>query len=414
LPLPSSGDLLYGTAFQTITESQAGISFKLTHQLAKVILIADASYNNWTISTISPTNQITVGPHAPHATISYETDKIDPGSSDNDNRPVLWTKFSTAVPVSTVTSDTVTLSPGNGVLKVTIPKDALKISTGKWVPETTLTFPSKELTSGHSYKLRIKIKIPIFAKSNIYWDGSQLRFDETGNNDGYQGVFFKWGSLVGISPSVDWEETSTTLYVPPVKSSNKWYITTSDDLSYDATYEGDYLPHSSDWSGSDYASIPYVADDVTSLSTTNFDPTGLKGDICKYINPDWRMPNVAEFASSGNYSNISFGRGSVSSFKTTGNNPASYGTNSVGAVPLGIIQTATSAFFPAAGRRYYGTIKEDAGKLNFVGEIGYYWSGSSSETGIEEAYFLSFISGRVSPNVSDNRQCGFPVRCVKN
>jgi hypothetical protein len=39
------------------------------------------------------------------------------------------------------------------------------------------------------------------AKSNIYWNGSYLTFSNTsGVTEDYQGVYFKWGSLVGISP----------------------------------------------------------------------------------------------------------------------------------------------------------------------------------------------------------------------
>jgi hypothetical protein len=59
------------------------------------------------------------------------------------------------------------------------------------------------LEAAGSYTLVIKFVNPLrWAGSNIYWDDDELTFDLHGNNANkdYQGVLFKWGSLVGISP----------------------------------------------------------------------------------------------------------------------------------------------------------------------------------------------------------------------
>ena len=60
------------------------------------------------------------------------------------------------------------------------------------------------------YHTGLKFAEPlVWAGSNVYWDGTQLTFDETvvdadAGSDLKQGVFFRWGSLVGVSPSLSY------------------------------------------------------------------------------------------------------------------------------------------------------------------------------------------------------------------
>ena len=61
--------------------------------------------------------------------------------------------------------------------------------------------------------------------------------------------------------------------------------------------------------------------------------------------------------------------------------------------------------FPASGYRYYND-----GSLNYVGDIGYYWSAVPSNT--HNGCLLNFNLGYVYPLYNDSRAFGFPVRAV--
>ena len=64
-----------------------------------------------------------------------------------------------------------------------------------------------------------------------------------------------------------------------------------------------------------------------------------------------------------------------------------------------------SLYLPASGFRY-----RSDGSLMLRGFSGYYWS--STENGTSIAYNLNLTSGSVDPVSSNNRTCGFSVRCV--
>jgi len=66
-----------------------------------------------------------------------------------------------------------------------------------------------------------------------------------------------------------------------------------------------------------------------------------------------------------------------------------------------------SALIPASGYRNYSN-----GTLNNVGQNGYCWS-SSAYSGTN-GFNLGFNSSNVYPANNNNRQNGFPVRCVQN
>ena len=61
--------------------------------------------------------------------------------------------------------------------------------------------------------------------------------------------------------------------------------------------------------------------------------------------------------------------------------------------------------FPASGLRY-----DNAGSLNYVGSLGYYWSAVPIST--NDGCFLYFNSGNVYPLYYSTRSCGFAVRAV--
>lgn len=133
-----------------------------------------------------------------------------------------------------------------------------------------------------------------WAGCNIYWqpdydngDGSKgrLTFDGVGidTHERYQGVYFKWGSLVAISPIDDYDASSSTLFSP------------NGTMNYA------------------YKDVPYCATKFPNYRGTEYhcllslhDPAKNTGDICKYITergwaPEgtWRLPTAKEFKIDG-------------------------------------------------------------------------------------------------------------------
>lgn len=68
-----------------------------------------------------------------------------------------------------------------------------------------------------------------------------------------------------------------------------------------------------------------------------------------------------------------------------------------------------SLFLPAAGLRSY-----NSGELAYTSSNGYYWSSSPNYGVSNNAGYLYFSSGYVSPLGNGNRAYGFSVRCVQN
>jgi hypothetical protein len=249
---------------------------------------------------------------------------------------------------------------------------------------------NKTLVEGKSYTLVLDIKELIWAKSNIYWDGDELMFSESGNSD-YQGVFFKWGSLVGISP-VGGDADALTLYIPPVSGGN-WETCSASDSPW-----GNYnnIPRITSVNGSTDWTFPYLY----TLGSSGYD--SYTGDICAYLtNRIWRMPTVSEYNSfrpltpnpntftDGVDPNDPTGRGLMGSAGITCN-------NSLGGI-----------FFPASGYR--------TDSYSMVGSMGHYWSGSlmgamgNNIMGCR----VRFYSGVITDDYLNGTYLA-SVRCVKN
>jgi hypothetical protein len=163
---------------------------------------------------------------------------------------------------------------------------------------------TKALVPGISYKLTLNFQRQIWPGSNIFWDGTKLTFlpeNTPQSGQGYQGVYFKWGSLIGISPLGNFNNSTTKLYVPQIGSSN-WAV--------------QYAAGPNSWTGTSVTAIPAITggtlvspnwlDNHTSrnyLSAAEaHTPNTFKGDICKYLTDigaapqgTWRMPNAREF-----------------------------------------------------------------------------------------------------------------------
>ena len=69
------------------------------------------------------------------------------------------------------------------------------------------------------------------------------------------------------------------------------------------------------------------------------------------------------------------------------------------------MEAAGAVFLPASGWRYGVNVTS-------IGINGYYWS--SSVRDVQNAYYVFFYSGKLYPNSSFNRSCGYSVRLVKD
>jgi hypothetical protein len=252
-----------------------------------------------------------------------------------------------------------------------------------------------------------------WAGSNIYWDNTnqRLTFDEATTHQNYQGVLFKWGSLVGLDPATvsSWPNSSANtnrVYIPDYDSATPTNSTWTNPTAYAAGYAA--------WDAIPYADANYVGNINASNRailyeiTTPANVANRRGDICRYLTETgaapglltgtrWRMPTKGEFGTSGNYSGWT--SGSVSGLNSAGTGTITSGRTKTGGNPSGSI----NPFFPAVGTRYAGT-------LDNVGIGPFPWS--SSPSGSSTAWGPDFGSS-LSLDSNDDRTLGQFVRCVK-
>ncbi|MDR2683723.1 MAG: hypothetical protein LBB64_07650, partial [Dysgonamonadaceae bacterium] len=117
------------------------------------------------------------------------------------------------------------------------------------------------------------------------------------------------------------------------------------------------------------------------------------GDICRFLNPDYRLPTSAEFE----------GTWSADNNNSPNDTPNPEGTAKI----YSKSRSLNDIIFPASGYRYNVT-----GALNLFRSSGTYWSGSSLSSA--DAYQLFLNSKEVRPADTAPRAEGDPVRCVKN
>jgi hypothetical protein len=290
-------DLVYGMSANTkIQDTEAGrkVTISMTHKFARVRVRVRST--NISSSTISVFNGVRIE-GGQQAALNLFAGTVSWSGSVTQNMGI-------TVPSSPASNDIYgdyrTVKPVASPTKVWVGN--VRVSTNSTTFSNNSLDFSTALNGGTSYTLLVELRpTNRWAKSNIYWDGNQLTFDRQPlGHENYQGVFFKWGSLVGISPVGD-GDSAITIYVPGVGAQT---ISAS-------TY------------GS-WGAIP-----------------GGSSDICTSIDNAWRLPTQAEFGYNANWS---FGGGSV-----TVNNPTGKGSISTG----GTYNTSYgSVFFPSSGGRH--------------------------------------------------------------
>jgi hypothetical protein len=316
------------------------------------------------------------------------------------------------------------------------------------------------LVPGNSYVLRVRIgKGLAWAGSNVYWEENLFPDRPEGQRGGltfvphgdrtremYQGVFFRFGSLVGIDPSqyngsIHWSPSGNAFYVPhydPDDEQSSWWEE-EDDVS------------KKDWTDSNPPTLntpipsSYYGDNIDYFASYS-DYENQLGDICRYLSATgaapagYRMPTASELLMGDNsisdlspYVGVSFGHwsssGTIGKWTRIGNlttdpgastNPAGTYVVSDGAEYDGYVR------FPAAGIRVYQNYTNSSGerpsdgRLEDVGTWGYYqsssiqdndggdvpapWAGGEMQFGKSVIYRI-FVGG------SDPTQ-GYSVRCL--
>jgi hypothetical protein len=298
----------------------------------------------------------------------------------------------------------------------------------------TIVFNSSSaLSAAGSYILNINIRKPLkWATSNIYWDPNMypsrangqkggMRFEteypaplidpanpSLGRKDHYQGVFFRWGSLVGVSPSayntdVYWSTGNTESYWPVYTNSTSHYWRKDTSVSDPNTIP---FPTVMDYTVELYFDSPYFR-----YQYPNPYPNYV-GDICAYLGETeptlagYRMPTRVESTAGSWVQKGTWSNSSTTPTSADGTKKFDTGFEHEGAV-----------FFPASGWR-------DTGVRAELREVSSYATYQTAETiagkpggqGVE--YFYMFFSQNGAPRYIDSPALSDymsyrNVRCIK-
>jgi hypothetical protein len=444
--LQGTNDLLWVKIKKDVAEVAPELEILLNRVTVRVKLAVDLSYNKWIITSIG------------NIMMPYAGGRIRLTSGAVGGRTETSTFSSWTGSGYQWESTTELLVLSIGTTPVTIPIGAIGRQDLSAIPDKeTNIFFTTELKPGYSYRLCVQLRMPIFARSNIYWDdeGKKLTFvpatepPALNNNSkrGYQGVFFRWGSLVGVSPAqkngnTDSEKNAfdgtVPIYVPIVKSpfsASTWKTTTGSAMAANTT---DFPSVTSNWntwtetSDDDAApatDIPYMDSrymewgdvmdaELNDLATYQ----GFRGDICQYlcktgvVSGDYRLPIYYEIGSNqGVWENNTQGWVKGGTFGTEATLIGSLnvdGTTDIltGSTPnnRGYAKNVKmgDVVFPASGLR-----DTSGGTLLIVGETGCYWSGSTREA--TDSRSMNFTGIHFHAITDHSRSCALPVRCVK-
>jgi hypothetical protein len=417
-------DLLWGASGMIQIQASTTVNITMSHKFSQVSIQATTEDNdpgerpaiaNMTGVELAPGQSVNLTV----ANGTYEAGFYEVQSFQNTWAPLNSTTV-TGAPRTVFT---------NGANEVVVRIGSLSL-IGYANPFTKLeTRFKKVMHPGISYLLKVSFrKGSIWAGSNIYWDGSKLTFDPAGDrkHEHYQGVFFKWGSLIGIQPCMSGNTTAfaNAIYYYPVYNS------------------GD--PASSTWSyssSSNWATIVPVTDAsnntdrdnkyLTDMGNTRYSQYTWQGDICQYISETatianlkgYRMPTSNELGTdlgiwteakpgpvAGGWTRIGADNDFVDKTNSIPADAISNAGKWINPAPSGA--TYQGAYFPASGwRDSYGTLAS-------VAAWGNYWSSTIGVT--HWGYTLNFYSGLIRPNTTfnGNRESAtissaMPVRCVK-
>ncbi|MDR1526825.1 MAG: hypothetical protein LBS46_04035 [Dysgonamonadaceae bacterium] len=282
---------------------------------------------------------------------------------------------------------------------------------------TSIVFNNVTLNRGGSYILWVNIKKGYpFAGSNIYWHS-------LGGNNGYltfhphgymgpdtcvQGVFFKWGSLIGMTPAgpnhQKWVDRTTPYVYKYNLSTRSWLRSIEsnwNNIPYH-NYSTDNMEQNIIHAITPDNATPYIGDICRFLGDSLYAPAGYRLPVCK---PEFNADNAP--ASSGAAWGVGYAT-KYSRIPSSGAYGGAFNEDDSGRSTIAWGGRLYGVFFPAAGFRdhLFGGVVHD------VGTYGHYWTGSSSGNGL--AYLLYFSSSSVIPASYPTIEDPRSVRCVKN
>lgn len=271
----------------------------------------------------------------------------------------------------------------------------------------------------------------VWARSNIvfvpsddlekYPQGGYLTFAVTPADNATipansQGVFFKWGSLVAISPA-PLPSTTSTAYTAGHYPSGHILFSPTGTYNYAWTS----IPYISETTGkfgnSDRAEDDFKWYGEYDIGYYESGTNGGKGDICRYISKQgwvsgsWRLPTGDEIAKLFDEGKALNGFSVVA---VPNDNESAYGYYKINnggwlgkgaSTSAGVAIPTEGIFYPLAGCRL------SAGVSAYSGKYGWNWSGSSYSA--THAYDTQIGEVTVSNVSSQQRNYGLPVRCVR-
>jgi hypothetical protein len=463
------------------SDADAELDVLLNQQLAKITVVVDCVYNGWTITGVA-NNKMTLSALAATGTINdLLTGVLTNGSSSGTagNRPIEWPTLATQDYSPTQSSKALLVMPrGSSALTLTVSGGAIARQGHDPLPSGVATMTAKfttALAKGFAYKLHVKLRVPMWAGSNIYWDDTtdplkpKLTFDayyvdgEDAPHRGYQGVMFKWGSLVGIGPVGNFSG-STPIFVPIVKNplnTSTWKATTGSTIDVDIPGRSKYstwtpivaneaaLATDIPYMDGSFDASPYGRGNTFVMDVAQNDPVemwaNLWGDICQYLGATgaapngYRLPKSSEWGLEGltywdstDPEHTPVGGGWVQGTAAT-----HFVTTLTAGYPNGradfLTDEYSDTFDPAkhtnrAGKEL-GSIKNltmgnivlpnsgyrngnSSGILSDVGRYAYYWSGSANKA--THGYELHSRPSQVEPANIAPRNWAASVRCVKD
>jgi hypothetical protein len=443
-PNANASDPLWGiSSASTITVGGTyNISIAMKHQFSRVAFKATTTGLSGT-PTITAISAALLGYNA--TAMTALTGALTKGAAEDQP----FTGFAT-YGNTTVTSAARMVYAGGG-LTTSVKITSATIGGGTSSIPAPVSF-NKQLEPGKSYTLRVSFKNISWAKSNIYWvktgtdangDIGRLTFDVTDQgHQGYQGLFFKWGSLVGISPAMvgvspDFS-TAVPVYIPTYVAggTSTWHSPTTSSYTAvgwpmiaagtaeDASVNIPYLDGRAEFNASDYGTTSTFLMDAERNTDAMY--LGKRGDICQYLGKTqtalkgYRLPMSIEMGGAGGsvqwqYLTNGWEKG-IATFPGTYDNSEGKvdGTADLVALNKGSAKNPTlGVTLPASGYRN-GLGNTNKGTLYQIGTDGYYHTGSVAYAAATNAYFLSFRNNYFEPNRSNSRSQGFPIRCVKN
>ncbi|MDR1742539.1 MAG: hypothetical protein LBR48_01810 [Dysgonamonadaceae bacterium] len=424
----------------------------LKHRFTRVNVVIDCTYNGWDILSVAA-NSIPL-PLSYAATMDCRGALAKSGSALAEEY-FSWRTRGTEANMDTLSSARLIFTGDTeDVYSFTLPVSGLTIKD-KFrnfdYPTpcrlSSVSFGKLNLMPGLSYVLRLRLKTPAYASSNIYWDGAKLTFDDIPRCAGddaddsaltqsqkKQGVFFKWGSLVGIAPSCTGSfmyaspvfsagtagspSTGTPLYIPD--GSGGWIQTNAASLSVN---DPDGNPCTPDWNGIPFANPAGAVADRESTYLYDMPEENYAlymGDICKYLTQtgaappgNWRMPRSIDFGPSTDDSSWG-GTELRDGWRRVGDSQwlvysniqqYDYPNGQYTGLVNGGVFGPSAWFFPAAGFR------NTNGRLELTGVDGRYWSASVGSG--DGASLLNITGDYLDVDHDDNRKTGSTVRCVR-